>query len=322
MILVTGGAGFIGGNFLKYIDDEVVCLDNLTYASNYEFIKPLVDSNKVKFYEGDIADERIVSFLLGKYKPKYIVNFAAESHVDNSIDDCSPFVHTNIIGTINLLKCANRSKTIEKFLHVSTDEVYGSLELDSTNSFKETTPYSPKNPYSASKAASDHFVQSFHNTYGIPTVITNCSNNYGPNQNSEKLIPKIIKQATNNQKIPIYGDGQNVRDWLYVEDHCRGIELALKNGILGEKYNVGGGTEVSNLELTKRILAKLNKPESLIEFVTDRPGHDRRYSIDCSKITNELGYTPHYNLDDGLEHTINWYLSNPSVFDRPSKNST
>jgi dTDP-glucose 4,6-dehydratase len=322
MILVTGGAGFIGGNFLKYIDDEVVCLDNLTYASNYEFIKPLVDSNKVKFYEGDIADERIVSFLLGKYKPKYIVNFAAESHVDNSIDDCSPFVHTNIIGTINLLKCANRSKTIEKFLHVSTDEVYGSLELDSTNSFKETTPYSPKNPYSASKAASDHFVQSFHNTYGIPTVITNCSNNYGPNQNSEKLIPKIIKQATNNQKIPIYGDGQNVRDWLYVEDHCRGIELALKNGIIGEKYNIGGGIEVSNLELTKRILAKLNKPESLIEFVTDRPGHDRRYSIDCSKITNELGYTPHYNLDDGLEHTIDWYLSNPSVFDRPSKNST
>jgi dTDP-glucose 4,6-dehydratase len=322
MILVTGGAGFIGGNFLKYIDDEVVCLDNLTYASNYEFIKPLVDSNKVKFYEGDIADERIVSFLLGKYKPKYIVNFAAESHVDNSIDDCSPFVHTNIIGTINLLKCANRSKTIEKFLHVSTDEVYGSLELDSTNSFKETTPYSPKNPYSASKASSDHFVQSFHNTYGIPTVITNCSNNYGPNQNSEKLIPKIIKQATNNQKIPIYGDGQNVRDWLYVEDHCRGIELALKNGIIGEKYNIGGGIEVSNLELTKRILAKLNKPESLIEFVTDRPGHDRRYSIDCSKITNELGYTPHYNLEDGLEHTINWYLSNPSVFDRPSKNST
>jgi len=322
MILVTGGAGFIGGNFLKYIDDEVVCLDNLTYASNYEFIKPLVDSNKVKFYEGDIADERIVSFLLGKYKPKYIVNFAAESHVDNSIDDCSPFVHTNIIGTINLLKCANRSKTIEKFLHVSTDEVYGSLELDSTDSFKETTPYSPKNPYSASKASSDHFVQSFHNTYGIPTVITNCSNNYGPNQNSEKLIPKIIKQATNNQKIPIYGDGQNVRDWLYVEDHCRGIELALKNGIIGEKYNIGGGTEVSNLELTKRILAKLNKPESLIEFVTDRPGHDRRYSIDCSKITNELGYTPHYNLDDGLEHTINWYLSNSSVFDRPSKNST
>lgn len=322
MILVTGGAGFIGGNFLKYIDDEVVCLDNLTYASNYEFIKPLVDSNKVKFYEGDIADERIVSFLLGKYKPKYIVNFAAESHVDNSIDDCSPFVHTNIIGTINLLKCANRSKTIEKFLHVSTDEVYGSLELDSTDSFKETTPYSPKNPYSASKASSDHFVQSFHNTYGIPTVITNCSNNYGPNQNSEKLIPKIIKQATNNQKIPIYGDGQNVRDWLYVEDHCHGIELALKNGIIGEKYNIGGGTEVSNLELTKRILAKLNKPESLIEFVTDRPGHDRRYSIDCSKITNELGYSPYYNLDDGLEHTINWYLSNPSVFDRPSKNST
>ena len=322
MILVTGGAGFIGGNFLKYIDEEVDCLDNLTYASNYEFIKPFVDSNKVKFYEGDIADERIVSFLLGKYKPKYIVNFAAESHVDNSIDDCTPFVHTNIVGTINLLKCSVNNKTLEKFLHVSTDEVYGSLELDSDDSFKETTPYSPNNPYSASKAASDHFVNAFRNTYGVPTVITNCSNNYGPNQNAEKFIPTIIRKAIHDEKIPVYGDGKNVRDWLFVIDHCRGIEVSLKKGIIGEKYNIGGGTEVSNIELTKLILAKLNKPESLIEFVTDRPGHDRRYSIDCSKITNELGYTPHYNLDDGLEHTINWYLSNLSVFDRPSKNST
>jgi dTDP-glucose 4,6-dehydratase len=313
MILVTGGAGFIGGNFLHYIDDEVVCVDVLSYASNFEFIKPLIDSGKVKFEYGDIASLSLIDYVLGKYNPKYVVNFAAETHVDNSINDYTPFIHTNIVGTINLLKCVSRKNQIEKFIHVSTDEVYGSLELDSTESFKETTQYSPNNPYSASKASSDHFVRAFNKTYDVPTIITNCSNNYGPNQNKEKFIPTIINKVLKNESIPVYGDGQNVRDWLFVNDHCYGIDLVLKNGVIGEKYNIGGGTEVHNIDMVKKILYMMNKPESLIEFVKDRPGHDRRYSIDCSKITNELGYSPQHNLEDGLKHTIEWYLNDKNI---------
>jgi dTDP-glucose 4,6-dehydratase len=311
MILVTGGAGFIGGNYLWNtvwkIDDEIVCVDKLTYASNYDYIKPLVDNERISFEPTDITDEEDIKRIFDKYKPKHIINFAAESHVDNSINDYTPFVDTNILGTLNLLKHSMNLDSLEKFIHVSTDEVYGSLELDSDESFHELTQYQPNNPYSASKAASDHFVRAFHKTYGVPAIITNCSNNYGPGQHKEKFIPTIINKARKNQKIPVYGDGLNVRDWLFVHDHCHGINLVREKGKIGEKYNIGGGTEVSNIELVKMILNVMNKPESLIEYVTDRPGHDRRYSINCDKITNELGYKPNYTLEQGIQKTLPWY---------------
>jgi dTDP-glucose 4,6-dehydratase len=232
------------------------------------------------------------------------VNFAAESHVDNSINSIQPFVDTNIQGTINLMQCALDTPNLKKFIHISTDEVYGSLELDSDDSFNENTKYDPKNPYSATKAASDHLVSAFHNTYGLPAIITNCSNNYGPNQHKEKFIPTVINKALRNEKIPVYGDGLNVRDWLYVDDHCNGINLVLQNGKIGEKYNIGGGTELPNIEVVRIILDMLGKSQDLIEYVTDRPGHDRRYAIDCSKIENELGYKPLYSFENGLEITL------------------
>jgi dTDP-glucose 4,6-dehydratase len=311
MILVTGGAGFIGGNYLWNtvwkIDDEIVCVDKLTYASNYDYIKPLVDNERISFEPADIKDEEYIKRIFDKYKPKHIINFAAESHVDNSINDYTPFVDTNILGTLNLLKHSMNLDSLEKFIHVSTDEVYGSLELDSDESFHELTQYQPNNPYSASKAASDHFVRAFHKTYGVPAIITNCSNNYGPGQHKEKFIPTIISKARKNHKIPVYGDGLNVRDWLFVHDHCDGINLVREKGKIGEKYNIGGGTEVSNIELVKMILNVMNKPESLIEYVTDRPGHDRRYSINCDKITKELGYKPNYTLEQGIQKTLPWY---------------
>jgi dTDP-glucose 4,6-dehydratase len=311
MILVTGGAGFIGGNYLWNtiwkVDNEIVCVDKLTYASNYDYIKPLVDNERISFEHADIKDEEAIKRIFDKYKPKHIINFAAESHVDNSINDYTPFVDTNILGTLNLLKHSIDLDCLEKFIHVSTDEVYGSLELDSDESFHELTQYQPNNPYSASKAASDHFVRAFYKTYGIPAIITNCSNNYGPVQHKEKFIPTIISKARNNQKIPVYGDGLNVRDWLFVHDHCEGINLVRQKGKIGEKYNIGGGTEVSNIELVKMILNVMNKPESLIEYVTDRPGHDRRYSINCDKITKELGYKPNYTLEQGIQKTLPWY---------------
>jgi dTDP-glucose 4,6-dehydratase len=311
MILVTGGAGFIGGNYLWNtvwkIDDEIVCVDKLTYASNYDYIKPLVDNERISFEPADIKDEEYIKRIFDKYKPKHIINFAAESHVDNSINDYTPFVDTNILGTLNLLKHSMNLDSLEKFIHVSTDEVYGSLELDSDESFHELTQYQPNNPYSASKAASDHFVRAFHKTYGVPAIITNCSNNYGPGQHKEKFIPTIISKARKNHKIPVYGDGLNVRDWLFVHDHCNGINLVREKGKIGEKYNIGGGTEVSNIELVKMILNVMNKPESLIEYVTDRPGHDRRYSINCDKITKELGYKPNYTLEQGIQKTLPWY---------------
>jgi dTDP-glucose 4,6-dehydratase len=311
MILVTGGAGFIGGNYLWNtiwkVDNEIVCVDKLTYASNYDYIKPLVDNERISFEHADIKDEEAIKRIFDKYKPKHIINFAAESHVDNSINDYTPFVDTNILGTLNLLKHSINLDSLEKFIHVSTDEVYGSLELDSDESFHELTQYQPNNPYSASKAASDHFVRAFYKTYEVPAIITNCSNNYGPGQHKEKFIPTIISKARNNQKIPVYGDGLNVRDWLFVHDHCEGINLVRQKGKIGEKYNIGGGTEVSNIELVKMILNVMNKPESLIEYVTDRPGHDRRYSINCDKITKELGYKPNYTLEQGIQKTLPWY---------------
>lgn len=309
MKIVTGGAGFIGGNYLwnqyKYgEDDHIVCVDKLTYASNLSYIQPLIDDGFVIFEHGDISNTRHMLSLMKQHNAEYVVNFAAESHVDNSINDFDPFIQTNIIGTINLMRAALEYDNLKKFLHVSTDEVYGSLNLSDENGFSETTPYKPRNPYSASKAASDHFVQAFYNTYGLPAVITNCSNNYGPGQHTEKMIPTIISKAMANEKIPIYGDGLYVRDWLYVDDHCRGIDMVLEDGRIGEKYNIGGGTELPNIDLASIILEKLGKPKSLLEFVKDRPGHDRRYSIDCSKISSELGYKAEIDLETGIELTI------------------
>lgn len=310
MILVTGGAGFIGSNFIaKNLDKEIVCLDSLTYAANYEFIKPFVENGKILFVHGSIGDKEKVKYLMKELRINSVVNFAAETHVDNSIKNYMNFVKTNILDTINLLQCSLENNYLERFLHVSTDEVYGSLELDEERSFTELSHYETNSPYSASKAASDCFVRAFHKTYGLPAVITNCSNNYGPNQHKEKFIPTIIHSILNNKKIPVYGDGLNIRDWLFVEDHCDGISLALNKGKIGEKYNIGGGEEVPNIQLVKMILDALQKPYDLIEYVKDRPGHDRRYSIDCSKIEKELGYTPKYSLKSGLEKTIEWYIN-------------
>lgn len=310
MILVTGGAGFIGSNFIaKNLDEGIVCLDSLTYASNYEFIRPFVDSGKIQFIQGSIGDKEKVKYLMKEMRVNYVVNFAAETHVDNSIKNYMNFVQTNILDTINLLQCSLENNYLEKFLHVSTDEVYGSLDLNEDRSFTELSHYETNSPYSASKAASDCFVRAFYKTYGLPAVITNCSNNYGPNQHKEKFIPTIIHSILKGNKIPVYGDGLNVRDWLFVEDHCEGIQLALFQGKVGEKYNIGGGEEVPNIELVEMILDALQKPHEMIEYVKDRAGHDRRYSIDCSKIQKELGYKPKYSLKNGLEKTIGWYLN-------------
>jgi dTDP-glucose 4,6-dehydratase len=312
MILVTGGAGFIGGNYLHYLveqtSEEIVCVDLLTPASNYNFIKPLVDSGRVKFVCIDIGSKYMRS-VFHDYKPDYIINFAAESHVDNSINDFSPFIETNILGTINLLTLArDLLPNLKKFIHISTDEVYGSLELNG-DEFTELSPYQPNNPYSASKASSDHFVRAFHKTYGLPTIITNCSNNYGPGQHTEKFIPTVITKAIKGEDIPVYGDGRNVRDWLYVEDHCRAIQLVLEKGVIGEKYNIGGGTELSNTEVAELILRYFNMSPDMIQYVKDRPGHDRRYAISCIKISHELGYIPKYNFIEGLKKTIEWYTN-------------
>ncbi|CAB4133356.1 RfbB dTDP-D-glucose 4,6-dehydratase [uncultured Caudovirales phage] len=313
MIIVTGGAGFIGGNYLRSLKKmghkKVVCVDKLTYASNYEYIKDLVDEGFVEFRKKDITNYYDVEDVFMEFDPTYIVHFAAESHVDNSINNYIPFVHTNIMGTLNLLEQCRKLKNLKKFIHVSTDEVYGSLELDEDRSFNEKSHYETNSPYSASKAASDCFARAFYKTYGVPVIITNCSNNYGPNQHDEKLIPTIIRKALADEKIPVYGDGMNVRDWLYVDDHCNGINLVLKYGKVGEKYNIGGGQELPNIELVRILLKKLGKPESLIKFVKDRAGHDRKYSIDCSKIQKELGYKPNYTLDEALDLTIDYYLA-------------
>ena len=311
MILVTGGAGFIGSNYLYYLcrqyaNEPIVCVDSLTYASNYTYIQPLIESGRVKFELQDITDADAVKQIFKKYQPDYVVHFAAESHVDNSIRDLTPFVQTNILGTVNLLQAATQLSDLKKFVHVSTDEVYGSL-ADTDPSFTEQDPYETNSPYSASKAASDCFARAFYSTYRVPIVVTNCSNNYGPNQHQEKFIPTIIRQAELNQPIPVYGQGVNVRDWLYVEDHCRALDMVVNHGRIGERYNIGGGEELTNTELVKKILAIMGRSADLIEYVEDRLGHDLRYSIDCSKIEQELGYEPAYDLETGLEKTIEWY---------------
>ena len=301
-ILVTGGAGFIGSNLLHNLidmyEDDIVCLDSITYAANENNIPKFVN-----LYPYDISDLELCDEVFSRHKPKYVFHLAAESHVDNSIEDCTPFIQSNVVGTVNLLS-SSLKYGVEKFMHISTDEVYGSIE---DGSFTEETNYNPRNPYSASKASSDHFVKAFHNTYDLPTVITNCSNNYGPRQYREKLIPKIITNLFQGKKIPVYGDGQQIRDWLFVQDHCEALIEVWKNGKVGQRYNIGGECEVKNIDLVKKIISMMDKDENMIEYVTDRPGHDRRYSTDISKIQQQLNWTPKYNLEEGLQQTIEWY---------------
>jgi dTDP-glucose 4,6-dehydratase len=333
-IVVTGGAGFIGANFVRHAlartDARVVVLDKLTYAGNLESLADVAASPRFAFVEGDIADREAVRAVFREHRPAAVVNFAAETHVDRSIDDPAAFVRTNVAGTFELLEAARlhlREQPSEafRFLHVSTDEVYGTL--GATGAFSETTPYAPNSPYAASKAGADHLVRAYHETYRLPALLTNCSNNYGPFQFPEKLIPLMILNAVEGRNLPIYGDGGNVRDWLYVEDHCEGIRLVLQKGAPGAKYNIGGGNERTNLQVVDALCAALDaelpatKNPALVArglgsyaglktYVPDRPGHDRRYAIDASKIRAELGWTPRHAFEDGLRETVRWYLAN------------
>lgn len=314
-ILVTGGAGFIGANFVKYMvetypEDTIINLDALTYAGNLETLKDVEDKENYRFYKGDIADRDFVFDLFEKERPDVVVNFAAESHVDRSIENPEIFVKTNIMGTTTLLDAAVKYG-VDRFHQVSTDEVYGDLPLDRPDLlFTEETPLHTSSPYSSSKASADLFVQSYGRTYNLPVSISRCSNNYGPYQFPEKLIPLMISRAQADESLPVYGDGANVRDWLHVLDHCKAIDLIVRKGKAGEVYNIGGHNEKSNLEVVKTILQALDKPETLIEYVTDRKGHDRRYAIDASKLENELGWEPEYDFESGIADTIQWYLDN------------
>ena len=315
-ILVTGAAGFIGANFVeffvnKYPEYNVIVLDKLTYAGNMDNLKKVID--KITFIQGDICDYPFVKELFEKHNINGVIHFAAESHVDNSIKNPFIFTETNVIGTHTLLEVAKQvwgEGSKNKFVHISTDEVYGTLGEEGY--FTENTPINPNSPYSASKASSDLIARAYFETFKMNVTITNCSNNYGPYQHNEKLIPHMIKLAMNNEKLPVYGDGKNIRDWLYVEDHCEAIDLVFHNGRAGERYNIGGHNEKRNIEIVKLILKHLNKSEDMIQFVEDRKGHDYRYAIDPTKIKNELGWEPKTKFDAGIVKTIDWYLENPN----------
>jgi dTDP-glucose 4,6-dehydratase len=316
-IIVTGGAGFIGGNFIhyllgKYPEDNVVCLDALTYAGNLETLAPVMDRPNFRFVNGDITDRDTVETLFAGERPDVVVNFAAESHVDRSIDDPGVFLRTNILGTQVLMDACRKYQTA-RFHQVSTDEVYGDLPLDRPDLlFTEETPLHTSSPYSASKASSDLLTLAYHRTFKLPVTISRCSNNYGPYQFPEKLIPLMIANALNNKPLPVYGRGENVRDWLYVEDHCKAIDIIMRKGRIGEVYNIGGHNEMRNIDIVKLILQELGKGEDLITFVTDRAGHDLRYAIDPAKIHRELGWLPETKFADGIQKTIRWYLDNRS----------
>ena len=320
-IIVTGGAGFIGGNFVhymvnKYPTDQIVCLDLLTYAGNMETLEPVMDNPNFSFVKGDIADRKFIYELFEIEKPDVVINFAAESHVDRSIENPEIFLQTNVIGTSVLLDACRKYGNI-RYHQVSTDEVYGDLPLDRPDLFfTEETPLHTSSPYSASKASADLLVLAYHRTFGVPVTISRCSNNYGPYHFPEKLIPLMIANALNDKALPVYGTGENVRDWLYVEDHCIAIDLIVRNGKIGEVYNIGGHNERTNLEVVKKILRELGKDEGLITFVADRLGHDRRYAIDPTKMKNELGWEPATNFNVGIKRTIQWYLDNKEWWQR------
>ena len=334
-ILVTGGAGFIGSNFIRqWLAEErdgLVNLDKLTYAGNLDSLADVAGDARYRFVQGDIGDGRLLAQLLEEHRPRAVVNFAAETHVDRSIDGPAAFVETNVVGTFRLLEAARHfyaslSETDRadfRFLHVSTDEVFGSL--GPTGYFTEESPYGPNSPYSASKAASDHFVRAYCHTYGLPVLVTNCSNNYGPYQFPEKLIPLMILNALAGKPLPVYGDGRQVRDWLYVEDHCRAIRAVLAGGATGETYNVGGDCQRTNFDVVQTICRIVDRRRpglphapcrSLIQYVTDRPGHDRRYAIDASRIRDKLGWQPRENFESGMERTVAWYLDHPDWVER------
>ncbi len=334
-ILVTGGAGFIGSCFVRTFVSEgsarIVNLDSLTYAGNLDSLEPVMKSPAHAFVQGDITDRATVDKAFADHRPTSVVHFAAESHVDRSIDSPEQFIVTNVLGTFHMLDAAMRywaklpepQKSAFRFLHVSTDEVYGSL--GATGLFMETTPYDPSSPYSASKASADHLARAYQHTYGLPVLVTNCSNNYGPYQFPEKLIPLMILNAAEGKKLPVYGDGMNVRDWLFVEDHCRALWCVLTKGTPGETYNIGGNCERPNLEIIHRVCALVDELRpglahapctSLITYVKDRPGHDRRYAIDAGKILRELGWRPEHNFEAGIRRTVQWYLDNPRWVER------
>jgi dTDP-glucose 4,6-dehydratase len=334
-ILVTGGAGFIGSCFVRAAISQgqarITNLDSLTYAGNLDSLEPVIKSDAHTFIQADITDRPAVDRAIAEHQPTAVVHFAAESHVDRSIDNPSQFVVTNVLGTFHMLDAAMRywsrlpeaQKSQFRFLHVSTDEVYGSLGPEGL--FTEKTPYDPSSPYSASKASADHLARAYQHTYGLPVMVTNCSNNYGPYQFPEKLIPLMILNAAEGKKLPIYGDGMNVRDWLFVEDHCRALWCVLTRGIPGETYNIGGSCEQPNIEIVRRVCALVDdlRPglphapcTSLITYVKDRPGHDRRYAIDAGKILRELGWQPEHNFESGLRQTVQWYLENPQWVQR------
>ncbi len=316
-IIVTGGAGFIGSNFVFHMlkahpDYRIICLDKLTYAGNLSTLEPVMDNPNFRFVKADICDKEAVDKLFAEEKPDIVVNFAAESHVDRSIENPQIFLETNIIGT-SVLMDASRKYGVKRYHQVSTDEVYGDLPLDRPDLFfTENTPIHTSSPYSSSKAGADLLVLAYHRTYGLPVTLSRCSNNYGPYHFPEKLIPLMIIRALHDESLPVYGDGLNVRDWLYVEDHCKAIDLIIHNGKVGEVYNVGGHNEMANIDIVKLILKELGKSEDLITYVTDRAGHDRRYAIDPTKIHNDLGWLPETKFADGIVKTIKWYLDNES----------
>lgn len=320
-LLVTGGAGFIGSNFIRYWlsnhpDDTIINLDKLTYAANLNSLSDFAANPSYKLVKGDICNRKVVSTLMQGID--FVVHFAAESHVDRSILGPALFIKTNVLGTQVLLAAALKAK-VKRFHHISTDEVFGSLTLDASVKFSESTPVAPRSPYAASKAASDHLVRAFYHTYGLPVTITNCSNNYGPFQHPEKLIPLAITNILEGKKVPVYGDGKYVRDWLYVTDHCRAIESVMLSGKIGETYCVGGLTgETDNLTVVKKILKSMGKTDEWIQFVKDRPGHDRKYTVNWTKIKNELGWTPLHDFETWLETTIDWYRTN-QVWWKPLK---
>jgi dTDP-glucose 4,6-dehydratase len=326
-ILVTGGAGFIGSNFVHHLfechnDISIVNLDALTYAGNPDNLRSIESDRRYHFIKGDICDEKLLHALFKEYHFDAVVHFAAESHVDRSITAPDRFVQTNVVGTHSLLRAAKEAweKRFDetRFLHISTDEVYGTLGPQGF--FTEETPLAPNSPYSASKAGSDLLVRSYHETFGFPAIITRCSNNYGPYQFPEKLIPLMITNALADQRLPVYGDGLNVRDWLYVRDHCAALDVVLHKGKCGQVYNIGGSNEKYNIDIVKLILAELGKPEKLISFVKDRLGHDRRYAIDASKIRRELGWSPSVTFEEGIKKTIRWYLDNKWWWEKLLKN--